>query len=139
MHLAAHATMGGTLASSRVHLWGAQPLTAQDLDQKPLADALVAVRLVVFSACSSAASRGDLALGLAGVAESGARSVLGSLWNVDDASTATLMAAFYSAWRSPQAPGVAGALASAQAALRRVRGYEHPYFWAPFTVVGRWD
>ena len=139
MHLAAHATMGGTQASSLVHLWGDRPLTGQDLDQKAMADALLALRLVVFSACSSAASRGGLALGLAGVAERGARSVLGSLWNVDDASTATLMAAFYRAWLGPQAPGVAGALASAQAALRQVRGYEHPYFWAPFTVVGRWD
>lgn len=137
LHLASHATLGGTKASAEVHLWGPDPLTGLDLEE--LRTNLARVRLVVFSACRSAADGGELALGLAGLAERGARSVLGSLWNVDDASTATLMASFYAAWRRAPEAGVAQALALAQRQMLADGRYTHPYFWAPFGVVGRWD
>lgn len=135
LHLASHATMGGSKASSQVRLWGDDKLTGVDLDD--LRDNLRRVQLVAFSACHSAGSGGDLALGLAGLAERGARSVLGSLWAVDDASTGRLMSAFYVAWRRDPGAGVAQALALAQREV--MRDQVHPYFWAPFGVVGRWD
>ena len=135
LHFASHASMGGSKASSQVRLWGEDRLTGIDLDE--LRDSLRRVELVVFSACHSAGSSADLALGLAGVAERGARSVIGSLWAVDDASTGRLMSAFYSAWRRDPAAGVAQALATAQRDVMRKQ--VHPYFWAPFGVVGRWD
>jgi CHAT domain-containing protein len=59
------------------------------------------------------------------------------LWNVDDASTEQLMVAFYSAWRRDPHAGVAQALALAQRAL--LRDFAHPYFWASFEVIGRWN
>jgi CHAT domain-containing protein len=137
LHLASHATMGGTKASSQVRLWGEDRLNGLDLDD--LRDRLRRVQLVVFSACRSASAGGDLALGLAGLAERGARSVVGSLWSVDDASTSRLMGAFYGAWRREPRIGVAQALAVAQRELLATREFAHPYFWAPFGVVGRWD
>lgn len=135
LHLAAHGSMGGSSASARIKLWNGEFLSGLDwTDQhgqwRPL-------RLVVFSACVSAVSGADMELGLAGVAEQGAASVLGSLWNVDDRSTGRLMAAFYENWRKRPEAGVADALALAQRAMLKER--THPYFWAAFILVGRWD
>ena len=136
LHIASHAVMGGSKASSRLKLWDNEDLTGSDLDD--LRRSLRYVQLVVLSACRSAGQgNSDLALGLAGLAEKGARSVLGSLWNVDDASTEQLMVAFYSAWRRDPHAGVAQALALAQRAL--LRDFAHPYFWASFEVIGRWN
>jgi CHAT domain-containing protein len=63
----------------------------------------------------------------------GARSLLVSLWNVNDESTAALMTEFYRQWQS--SPSKAGALRSAMLAIRD--RYPNPFFWAPFLLVGR--
>ena len=54
------------------------------------------IELLVFSACETARGDDRAALGLAGVAvRAGARSTLATLWQVNDSSTAELMAKFY--------------------------------------------
>jgi len=67
----------------------------------------------------------------------GSAAVLATLWEVDDRSTVDLMNNFY---RSLDAAGAskdkAGALASAQKMLRASQKYQHPYYWAPFVLVG---
>jgi CHAT domain-containing protein len=73
----------------------------------------------------------------------GAASLLLSLWVVEDRSTAQLMEAFYlklaqgcrkaSALRHVQMQFINGQFADAQSAQE---GYAHPYFWAPFFLVG---
>jgi CHAT domain-containing protein len=67
------------------------------------------------------------------VLRAGARTVLATLWTVDDEGTADLMADFYTALR--EGCGPAQALRQAQLRLRARR--PHPYFWAPFTVHTR--
>jgi CHAT domain-containing protein len=52
---------------------------------------------------------------------------------VNDASTAQLMEYFYRYLESGLGP--AGAMRRAQADLRR--DFPHPYYWAPFLVIGR--
>ena len=93
-------------------------------------------RLVVLSACESGAGRvrgGDEVIGLArGFLGAGARSLVVSLWNVHDASAATLLDSFYQQLKQVQRP--AAALRSAQ--LEAIRQGQHPYFWAPFLVIG---
>jgi CHAT domain-containing protein len=67
----------------------------------------------------------------------GSNAVLATLWDVDDASTLALMKQFYSGFR--QAAGTedtATALALAQRTLLSSDEYKHPYFWAPFVLVG---
>jgi CHAT domain-containing protein len=60
--------------------------------------------------------------------------VLASLWEVNDRSTLELMRSFYRAL--PQS-GRAKGLAEAQRAMLRAGGrYAHPYYWAPFVLVG---
>jgi CHAT domain-containing protein len=67
----------------------------------------------------------------------GSASVLATLWEVDDRSTGDLMNTFY---RNLEAAGVNGdkaiALANAQKTLRASGKYQHPYYWAPFVLVG---
>jgi CHAT domain-containing protein len=55
-----------------------------------------------------------------------------SLWTVSDESTALLMGRFYSSLRTGAAPAVA--LRTAMLEIRKQ--YDHPYFWAPFMVIG---
>jgi len=67
----------------------------------------------------------------------GSTSVLATLWEVDDASTLALMKSFYGGLRrAAGAEDMANALALAQRALLSSKEYRHPYFWAPFVLVG---
>jgi CHAT domain-containing protein len=67
----------------------------------------------------------------------GSTSVLATLWEVDDASTLALMKTFYGGLRQVAgAEDMANALSLAQRALLSSKKYNHPYFWAPFVLVG---
>ncbi|GET35424.1 CHAT domain-containing protein [Microseira wollei] len=95
------------------------------------------IELLVLSACQTAAGDKRAALGLAGVAvRSGARSTLATLWSVKDQSTAQLMSEFY----QELSKGVrkAEALRTAQLNLLKQTKYQHPFYWAPFVLVGNW-
>jgi CHAT domain-containing protein/tetratricopeptide (TPR) repeat protein len=96
------------------------------------------IELLVLSACQTATGDQRAALGLAGLAvRSGARSTLATLWSVNDRSTASLMVEFY---RELGQPGVtkAQAVRNAQLTLLKQPQYEHPYYWAPFILLGNW-
>jgi len=96
------------------------------------------IELLVLSACQTAAGDNRAALGLAGVAvRSGARSTLATLWPVDDQSTSSFMIEFYQTLAQPQVTK-AKALRQAQLALLKQPEFKHPYFWAPFVLVGNW-
>jgi CHAT domain-containing protein len=78
---------------------------------------------------------GDEWIGLArGFFSAGSPSLLVSQWVVDDEATARLMIDFYSYLRKGAGP--AAALRYAQCQLLAEK--PHPYFWAPFVVLGRW-
>ncbi|MFN8465717.1 MAG: CHAT domain-containing protein [Caldilineaceae bacterium] len=94
-------------------------------------------RMVVLSACESGAVEvqgSDEAIGLVrGFLGAGAETLLVSLWNVHDASAAILMDAFYA-----QLTGQGMRPAAALRAVQReaARGNRHPYYWAPYVVMG---
>lgn len=93
------------------------------------------VELLTLSACESA--RGA-ELGLAGVAiKAGARSVLATLWSVNDVSTQELITEFYKQLVNGQA-SKAKTLQKAQLSLIETENYKDPYFWAPFILIGNW-
>ena len=97
-----------------------------------------AVELLVLSACETAAGDDRAALGLAGVAvRSGARSTLATLWLVDDAGTSVLMADLYQQLQDTTLTKAA-ALRQAQLQLLNNEQYQHPFFWAPFVLIGNW-
>jgi CHAT domain-containing protein len=101
-------------------------------------------KLVTLSACDTALGSGYFAeipagddfIGLTrAFLFAGTPSVLASLWEVNDRSAGILMHSFYGQLR--QADN-ATALARAQRRMRARSGlYAHPYFWAPFVLVGQ--
>jgi CHAT domain-containing protein len=113
------------------------------------------IELLVLSACETARGDQRAALGLAGIAvRAGAFGTLASLWSVNDESTASLMGQFYSELSRPEVQ-LSKVEALRQAQLSLLHGndltersnsgkndlpteFSHPYFWAPFVLVGNW-
>jgi CHAT domain-containing protein/Tfp pilus assembly protein PilF len=104
-------------------------------------------QLVTLSACETGLGRLYGGEGLLGLTRSflyaGADQALVSLWSVNDESTALLMDQFYAGLKAGMEAD--DALCAAKRALRRLAGqgpnessvsYSHPFFWAPFVLVG---
>lgn len=93
--------------------------------------------LVVLSGCGTglnAVLGADELLGLTrGLLYAGAQSLLVTLWDVNDASTAVFMRRFYR--HLTAGTGRAEALRRTQVEHRR--DYPEPYYWAPFVLVGK--
>lgn len=126
------------------------------------------VELLTLSACHTAmggeGSDGKEVEGFGMLAQrKGAKAVIASLWSVADRSTQTLMREFYQLRESH--PGMTKAEALRQAQLILLRGrvleasqrtvktprglglvknaantapYSHPFYWAPFILIGNW-
>ena len=69
--------------------------------------------------------------------QQGAKAVLATLWPVADQSTAALMADMYRR-RQGLSLSKIEALRQAQLALQTQPKYAHPYYWAPFILMGNW-
>ena len=101
--------------------------------------------LVVLSGCETARGGADWGLGLTGLVaafqQAGARSVLATLWSIDEVS-ADMMETFYGAMTKGQSTSAALRDAKLDLLQRRVRmgarevSLAHPFFWAPFKLVG---
>ena len=99
------------------------------------------IELLVLSACNTAQGDNEAILGLAGVAvRAGARSTIATLWGANDEATANLMGKFYNNLASDAQISKARALREAQLELLAEPDsqYRHPYYWAPFVLVGNW-
>ncbi len=127
--------------------------------------------LFTLSACetgmSGGASNGEEIDGLGAVAQNkGAKAVISSLWEVNDASTGELMADFYKRWAvgegkvtkvealrqaqidlldgkvSPHSGSNDRGVSTVENELGKQTvpaGYMHPYYWAPFVLTGNWN
>ena len=100
--------------------------------------------LVVLSACETnagalVAGEGVFALSR-GFMAAGARRVVASLWQVEDESTATLVAGLFARLAQAERQGddvdVAVALRDAKRELRRDARWARPFYWAPFVLAG---
>jgi CHAT domain-containing protein/tetratricopeptide (TPR) repeat protein len=102
----------------------------------------LSAELTVLSACQTALgkdTRGEGLVGLThGFMSAGSKSVVASLWKVDDRATAVLMANFYeSMLKLGMSP--AAALRSAKLRMMRDKNWNAPYYWAGFVVQGEYD
>lgn len=93
--------------------------------------------LVTLSGCATGmnvVAAGDELLGLIrGLLFAGAQSLLLTLWDVNDRSTADFMTCLYRRLQKGENKAVA-----VQGAMRELREtYPHPYHWAPFTLIGK--
>jgi CHAT domain-containing protein/tetratricopeptide (TPR) repeat protein len=101
---------------------------------------LVRSDLIVLSACETSLGQigrvgGSLGLQRALIAR-GARSVMSSLWPVQDVATAELMQRFYKYWHSTNSRvSKAEALRRAQRDLFNGK-WNHPTYWAAFQLLG---
>ncbi len=96
--------------------------------------------LVVISACDTGLGkfqRGEGILSMArGFTYAGAKSILTTLWNIDDQKTPILMKQFYRFLHQ----GMSKGMALHQAKLYFLDHFSneetHPYYWAPFILIG---
>jgi len=96
------------------------------------------LELLILSACETAAGDDRAALGFSGAAvQAGARSVLGSLWLVQDEATSQLLATFYEAL-AQSGVSRAQAMQRAQQRLLADPAYAHPSSWAAFLLINSW-
>ena len=140
IHIAAHASVDEIdPLSSSIRLARAGQLRGELEARDILKLDLSATRLVTLSACDSGLGRvtdGDEFFGFKRTfLATGARSLLVSLWPVEDESTANLMGAFYQELRNRP---MIEALRQAQLGLLKAGKYADPIFWAPFVLVGDW-
>ncbi|WP_326537688.1 CHAT domain-containing protein [Pseudorhodoferax sp.] len=103
------------------------------------------IELITLSACQTAEGDDRAPLGMSGTAlKARARSALGTLWPVADNAAQRLMSNFY---RQLAARGQAGGSASAKIEMLRAAQldlldqpqFRHPFYWAPFVLVGDWQ
>lgn len=101
--------------------------------------------LVVLSACNTARGSKNSGEGIVGLSwalfAAGAPAQIVSQWSVDDKATAILMQNFYRGLKKGQTKG--GALRNAslsllKSATGRDAKWKHPYYWAPFILLGDW-
>jgi CHAT domain-containing protein/tetratricopeptide (TPR) repeat protein len=163
VHLATHAAfVVGTPDDSFILFGNGERITLRDIQNWSLKN----VDLVVLSACETGLGgklgNGEEILGLGyQMQRAGARAAIASLWSVDDGGTQALMDAFYTATENGNTTK-AEALRQSQIALitgnytslgqQRGVGVEqrissslppqvvnrlsHPYYWAPFILIG---
>ena len=96
------------------------------------------VRLITLSACESGlgkVSRGDEILGFTrSFLSAGASSIVASLWPVADDATEALMNRLYIELAAGR--DLMQGMQTAQLEVQRNRRFAHPFFWAPFNVIG---
>ena len=73
---------------------------------------------------------------LAQLYQAGARSIVASLWTVDDASQVQLMQGFYEALK--QGHSKADSLRIAQLKLMKSDKFHSPYYYGGIILVGSW-
>ena len=120
------------------------------LDDDPAEDGFIQVRelynlrlradLVVLSACQTGRGRMERGEGLLGLPRiffyAGAKSVLSTLWKINDESTAMFMSWFYR--YLSEGEDIAQALRLAKLRMLNSK-YRHPFYWASFVLNGDYN
>jgi CHAT domain-containing protein len=102
----------------------------------------LSAQLTVLSACQTALGKDVKGEGLVGLTHSfmsaGSKSVVASLWKVDDQATAALMSDFYEFMFREGMPPVA-ALRAAKLKMMQDKRWQAPYYWAGFVFQGDYE
>jgi CHAT domain-containing protein len=132
IHIAAHGTFRRDNA-----MFSSVRLADSHLTMYDLYELRLPVELLSLSGCGTglnAVSSGDELLGLTrGLFAAGAKSLLLTLWDVHDQTTARFMSGFYKRLQS-----CSDKAAALRDAIRELRdSHPHPYYWAPFILHGK--
>ena len=141
VHFATHGTFSSNAEDTFILTWD-DKINVHELNSLLRTNDVASakpIELLVFSACETANGDQRAALGIAGIAvRAGARSTIASLWSVNDQATSEFMVKFYQGLANPEVTK-AQALRDAQLSILQDPQYRgHPYFWAPFILVGNW-
>jgi CHAT domain-containing protein len=149
VHLATHGLFSSNPQRNFIITGDGQSISIEELSNL-LKETGTTVELLVLSACETATGDERAVLGLAGMAvRSGARSTLATLWPVGDTSTALFMGQFYQKLKQPGSKQI-DAFRTAQLSLLESLKLNppfpelqnlppHPYYWAPYVLVGNWQ
>ena len=140
VHIAAHGRKEtGEIVLAPDPRWGSKTPTQEDyiLKMSDIQAVKLRARLVVLSCCHS--GQGEVSSeGVVGMARAflfaGARSVLATLWGIDDEATMMFMKSFYQQLGSGESASVA--LQRAMKCLRDSHDFSAPKYWAPFVLMG---
>ena len=140
IHLAAHG-LGDEMEPDRAAIVLAAGSAAEDglWQAREIRHTRLHADTVVLSACETGTGRLQGEEGIMNLARAfltaGAKSVVASLWDVDDRSTATLMESFYA--NLAKGASVRDAIRSSQLDFIKTYGDKaNPYLWAGFEVIG---
>lgn len=136
-----------TLLRSGLFFAGANTTLSGDQIKNPENDGILTAKevaaidlhtfeMVSLSACQTGLGvvSGDGVFGIQrGFKKAGVKSLLMSLWNVDDRATCALMTEFYKFWLSGLSKY--DALESAKTEIKKVKGWEDPRYWAAFILL----
>jgi CHAT domain-containing protein/Tfp pilus assembly protein PilF len=146
VHIASHFELASENEDSSFLLLGdGSHLTLTQLSLIP--NLFANVDLLTLSACNTAVGTSEATGGewesLGMIAQrKGAKAIIATLWPVADESTRLLMQQFYRLHETEHGISKAEALQRAQLALLEGQGdrssFAHPYFWAPFILIGNW-
>ncbi|SJM92908.1 CHAT domain-containing protein [Crenothrix polyspora] len=136
VHIASHGFFGSSSDDSFIMTY--DKLLGIDHLETLLKDRSLAhpIDLLVLSACQTAEGDDRAPLGLSGIAlKAKAKNALGSLWPISDDAAVKLMQTFYDGFMQ-QGLTKAKALQQAQLQLLQDKEFSHPFYWAPFILVG---
>lgn len=140
IHFAAHAIATPQFPERSALILGRAPRSNDDglLQARDITKLNLNADLVTLSACDTASGKLEGEEGVTSLVQAfllaGAKSVLASVWKVDDASTAALMKQFYTEIADGQ--DEATALRNAQLDLLRQMDNPAPVYWAGFILTG---
>jgi|GEM_PF-5619114 len=139
-HVATHGEFKGAANETFLLAHGNEKISLDQLEEmiRPKKYRGQPLELLCLSACRTAAGDDRAALGFAGSAvKSGSRSVVASLWYIDDAASSKIIPSFHQHFLSGLSK--AEALRKAQLDFLRNNSQSHPHFWAPFVLIGDWN
>ncbi|XP_044182151.1 tetratricopeptide repeat protein 28-like [Acropora millepora] len=141
IHIAAHGNeCTGEIALSPNLGWTSKFPRGKDfiLRMSDVQAANLRARLVVLSCCHSGRGRILKGEGVVGIARAflaaGARSVLISLWAIDDEATMVFMKSFYQHLKEGKT--ASAAIHQAMKSLRKSEKFSEMRYWAPFQLIG---
>lgn len=140
VHFATHGLFDEEQPARSGLLLAADPASREDglLQVREVFNLQLSADLVVLSACQTGLGKDVRGEGVMGLSRAflyaGAKSVAVSLWPVADRSTADLMTGLYRALG--EGHDRVAALREAKLALIRDTQWSHPYYWAPFALIG---
>ena len=141
VHIAAHGdeTAGEIALAPNRSVVGVPMKEDVLLTMNDIAQVGIRAKLVVLSCCHSACGKTSIAEGVVGIARaflgSGARSVLMSLWAVDDGATKTFMNIFYKSLIREKL-SASESLHQTMRKMRESELYSDEKHWAPFVLLG---